>query len=92
MSELSKRAFKQATDAVVTRVRVTLADVAARFGVEPGSLSRWRRRGPKSPPPHEWPETVAALAEETAAALHKEAARLERLASDLNATHSSNSA
>jgi len=83
MSEHSRRAFKEATDAVLTRVRVSLADVAARFGVEPGSLSRWRRKGPNSPPPNEWPATVAALAEDTAADLRREAARLERLASEL---------
>ena len=90
MSNRGRRAFKEATDAVMTRVRVTLADVAGRFGVEPGSLSRWRRSGPNSPPPHEWPATVAALAEETAAALRREAARLERLASDLKGHASDN--
>lgn len=83
MSQRSRQAFKEATDAVTTRVRVTLADVAARFRVEPGSLSRWRREGPSSPPPVDWPATIAAIAEETAAALRKEVTRLERLANEL---------
>jgi len=85
MSQRSRQAFTEATDAVTTRVRVTLADVAARFGVEPGSLSRWRRKGPNSPPPPDWPGTIAAIADETAAALRKEVTRLERLASQLRA-------
>ena len=91
MSERSRRAFKEASDSALTRVRVTLADIAARFGVEPGSLSRWRRRGPNSPPPHEWAATLAVLAEETAADLRREATRLERLASELRSQPSDHS-
>ncbi len=83
MTQGSRKAFKQATDAVTTRVRVTLADVAAKFRVEPGSLSRWRREGPSSPPPVDWAATIATIAEETAAALREEIARLERLAGEL---------
>jgi hypothetical protein len=75
--------FTQATDAVKTRVHVTLVDVARRFGIEPGSLSRWRREGPNSPPPEDWPATIASLAEETADALRAEATRLEQLAREL---------
>lgn len=85
MAQRQKWTFRQATDAVKTRVRVTLADVAERFGIEPGSLSRWRREGPNSPPPMDWPAEVAALAEETAEALRAEATRLEQLGRELRA-------
>jgi hypothetical protein len=85
MVKRQRLTFKQATDLVKTRVRVTLADVAERFGIEPGSLSRWRREGPNSPPPAGWPTEVAALAEETAEALRTEATRLAQLGRDLRA-------
>jgi len=85
MGQRQKWTFRQATDAVKTRARVTLADVAERFGIEPGSLSRWRREGPNSPPPTDWPTEVAALAEETAEALRAEATRLEQLGRELRA-------
>lgn len=85
MAHRQRWSFKQATDAVKTRVHVTLTHVAERFGIEPGSLSRWRREGPHSPPPADWPATVVALAEETAEALRTEATRLERLARELKA-------
>ena len=85
MAQRQRWTFRQATDAVKTRVHVTLADVAERFGIEPGSLSRWRREGPNSPPPVDWPTEVAALAEETAEALRAEAIRLEQLGRELRA-------
>jgi transcriptional regulator with XRE-family HTH domain len=85
MAQRERWTFRRATDAVKTRVRVTLADVAERFGIEPGSLSRWRREGPNSPPPTDWPAALAALAEETAEALRAEATRLEELGRELRA-------
>jgi len=85
MAQRQEWTFRQATDAVKTRACVTLADVAERFGIEPGSLSRWRREGPNSPPPANWPSAVAALAEETAEALRAEATRLEQLGRELRA-------
>lgn len=85
MAQRQKWTFRQATDAVKTRVRLTLADVAEQFGIEPGSLSRWRREGPNSPPPADWPTEVASLAEETAESLRVEATRLEQLGRELRA-------
>ncbi|HET7550461.1 MAG TPA: transposase [Gemmatimonadaceae bacterium] len=85
MVQRKRWTFRQATDAVKTRVRVTLAHVAERFGIEPGSLSRWRREGPNSPPPEDWATKVAALAEETAESLRVEATRLEQLGRELRA-------
>lgn len=74
--------FRTATDALSRTVGITLRAVADRFGVEPGSLSRWRREGGREPPPG-WRDTLASMAEEAAREHRQEAERLEGIAREI---------
>lgn len=83
MSTHRPTSFRDATDQIQTNADVTLRKVAERFGVAPGSLSRWRRESERSPPPENWREVLADMAAESAETFAKEAARLSALARSL---------
>ena len=55
--------FSSATDRLAS-IGISLGAVAERFGVRRETVSRWRREGGDFPPPDNWRETLARLAEE----------------------------
>lgn len=55
--------FVEATDRL-TEIGLSLGAVAERFGVRRETVSRWRREGGGFPPPENWREVLAQLAEE----------------------------
>jgi transposase-like protein len=55
--------FAAATDRLAN-IGISLGAVAQRFGVRRETISRWRREGGDFPPPDDWRETLARLAEE----------------------------
>jgi transposase-like protein len=55
--------FAAATDRL-TDIGLSLGAVAERFGVRRETISRWRREGGGFPPPDNWPEVLAQLADE----------------------------
>jgi transcriptional regulator with XRE-family HTH domain len=55
--------FTSASDRLAT-IGISLGDVAQRFGVRRETVSRWRRDGGAFPPPENWREVLATLAEE----------------------------
>jgi transposase-like protein len=59
----AKLTFASATDRLVG-IGLSLGAVAERFGVRRETISRWRREGGGFPPPDNWPEVLAQLAEE----------------------------
>lgn len=59
----AKLTFVAATDRL-TAIGLSLGAVADHFGVRRETISRWRREGGAFPPPDNWPEILAQLAEE----------------------------
>ena len=59
----AKLTFATATDRLVD-IGLSLGAVAERFGVRRETISRWRRDGGGFPPPDNWPEVLAQLADE----------------------------
>lgn len=59
----AKLTFTAATDLLVN-IGLFLGAVAERFGVRRETISQWRRQGGAFPPPDNWPEVLAQLAEE----------------------------
>jgi transcriptional regulator with XRE-family HTH domain len=55
--------FTSASDRLAA-IGISLGDVAQRFGVRRETVSRWRRDGGEFPPPENWREVLATLAEE----------------------------
>jgi transposase-like protein len=64
-----KLTFTSASDRLAT-IGISLGDVAQRFGVRRETVSRWRRDGGEFPPPENWREVLATLAEERSENLH----------------------
>jgi transcriptional regulator with XRE-family HTH domain len=67
--------FVEATNRL-TEIGLSLGAVADRFGVRRETVSRWRREGGAYPPPDDWPEILAQLAEERGYDLRELAASL----------------
>jgi transposase-like protein len=67
--------FISATDRLAA-IGVSLGDVAQRFGVRRETVSRWRRETGDFPPPHNWREILATLAEERSGHLQEFAQEL----------------
>lgn len=59
----AKLTFVAATDRLL-EIGLSLGAVAERFGVRRETISRWRREGGGFPPPDNWTEVLAQLAEE----------------------------
>ncbi len=58
-----KLTFTSATDRLAA-IGISLGAAAERFGVRRETVSRWRREGGDFPPPDDWREVLAGLAEE----------------------------
>lgn len=59
---METRGFADVTD-LLAALGISLGDVAEYFGVRRETVSRWRREGGTFPPPSNWREMLAGLAE-----------------------------
>jgi transcriptional regulator with XRE-family HTH domain len=59
----AKLTFVEATNRL-TDIGLSLGAVADRFGVRRETISRWRRESGSFPPPENWRDVLAQLAEE----------------------------
>jgi len=71
-----KLTFTSATDRLAA-IGISLGAVAEQFGVRRETVSRWRREGGDFPPPENWREVLAGLAEEKGGELRDLARELQ---------------